>query len=150
MANRPTTGTYDSVDVAETFLPYQHLMPQEVVATLIGTYAAVTALVDLFMVPANSNIKITGATMKKLIGGTAAATATAWGLAHSLAGTGADTVFGTLLFGTHANNTYHNFSVTTTDVPAGNVVRLVGLVGTTTEESQTGSYLCIEYKEDWD
>ena len=149
MANRPTNRPYDVVDAGEDLLPRQHLMPQEIVATMIGTYAAVTTIVDLFRVPANSNIKMTGASCKKLVGGTAAATASAWGLAHSLAGTGANTVFGTLLFGTHADNTYHNFSVTETSIPAGNVVRLVGLVGTTTEESQTLSYLCLEYKEDW-
>lgn len=150
MANRPTAGAYDKIDTAESFLPRQHIMPLEAAATMIGTYAAVTSITQLFKVPANSNIKITGATMKKTTGGTAAATATAWGLAQSLAGTGALSVFGTLLFGTHADNSWHNFSVTTTDVPAGNTVELVGLVGTTTEESQVGSLLCIEYKEDWD
>ena len=149
MANRPTTATYDKIDTAAAFLPRQHVVPLTAPATMIGTYAAVTTITDLFIVPANSNITITGASAKKTTGGTAAATASAWGLAHSLVGTGANTVFGTLLFGTHANNTYHDFSVTETDVPAGNVVRLVGLVGTTTEESQVMDQLTIEYKEDW-
>lgn len=150
MANRPTTRPYDQIDVAEEMRPRQLISPLEGAATMIGTYASVTTLVDLFRVPANSNIKITGASCKKTTGGTAAATATAWGLAQSLAGTGANVVFGTLLFGTHADNTYHNFTVTETDVPAGNVVRLVGLVGTTSEESQVMSFLTIEFKEDWD
>ena len=136
MSNRPTGMTYDVASVLKGGLPRQHIMPQEVVATLIGTYAAVTAIVDLFVVPANSNIKITGASCKKLVGGTATGTASHWGLAQSLVGTGEDVVFGTLLFGTHANNTYHNFSVTATDVPAGNVVRLVGLVGTTVKRAK--------------
>jgi hypothetical protein len=116
---------------------------------MIGTYAAVTSIVQLFKVPANTNITVTGASVKRTTGGTAAATATAWGLAHSLAGTGALTVFGTLLFGTCADGSFGNFSVTETDVPAGNTVELVGLVGTTTEESQVATLLCVEYKEDW-
>lgn len=149
MSNRATSQPYDVVDRAEDMLPRQHIMPLEGAATLIGTYAAVTTLTDLFIVPANSAITISGASMKKTTGGTAAATASAWGLATSLAGTGASSVFGTLLFGTDADNKYCNFSVTSTKVAAGSVVRLVGLIGTTAEESQVGSLLCIEYKEDW-
>jgi hypothetical protein len=147
--NRPKTRPYDVVDAAEDMLPRQHIAPLEAVATMIGTYAAVTKIVDLFVVPANSNIIITGASCKKVVGGTAAATASAWGIGHYLIGTGDPTVFGTLLFGTHADATYHNFSVTSTSIPAGNVVALLGLIGTTSEESQTMSYLTIEYKEDW-
>lgn len=149
MSNRPTSQPYDVIDRAEDMRPRQQVMPLEAAASMIGTYAAVTTITDLFKVPANTNITITGATMKKTTGGTAAATATAWGLAYSLAGTGDPSVFGTLLFGTHANNSWHNFSVTSTNVAAGDEVRLVGLVGTTSEETQVGSLLCIEYREDW-
>jgi len=102
------------------------------------------------IVPANSNIKVTGASAKRGVGGTIAATGPHWGIAHSLAGTGANTVFGTMVSGTYANDTYANFSVTSTDVPAGNVVRLVALVGTSSEETQTIGDMVLEYKEDWD
>lgn len=152
MANRPTGATYDKIDVAESMLPRQHLhFGPGLVGTLTGTQATNAAtLTDLFVVPANSNIKVTGASCKRGVGGTMAATSPHWGLAHSLIGTGANTVFGTLVSGTYADSTYANFSVTSTDVPAGNVVRIVALAGTSSEETQTLGALTIEYKEDWD
>jgi hypothetical protein len=119
--------------------------------TLTGTQATnAVAITDLMIVPANSNIKVTGASAVYGVGGTANNASPNWGLAHSLAGTGANTVFGTRVFGTNANSTYFNFSVTSTDVPAGNVIRLVALAGTTSEETQTIGGLTLEYKEDWD
>lgn len=152
MANRPTSCTYDQVSVALDMLPRQHIVPYfGLMGTLTGTQATNAAtLTDLMIVPANSNIKVTGASAKRGVGGTIAAAGPHWGLAHSLAGTGANTVFGTLISGTYADNTYANFSVTSTDVPAGNVIRLVALAGTSSEETQTLGGLSLEYKEDWD
>lgn len=152
MANRPTTAPYDVVDRAEDMRPRQHIVPYfGLMGTLTGTQATNAAtLTDLMYVPANSNIKVSGAACKRGVGGTIAAAGPHWGLAHSLVGTGANTVFGTLVSGTYADNTYANFSVTETDVPAGNVIRLVALAGTTSEETQTIGGLTLEYREDWD
>ena|SRR3990172_7554014 len=152
MANRPTAAAYDVIDRAESMLPRQHVkIGFGLMGTLTGTQATNAAtLSDLMIVPANSNIKVTGASAKRGVGGTIAATGPHWGIAHSLAGTGANTVFGTMVSGTYANDTYANFSVTSTDVPAGNVVRLVALVGTSSEETQTIGDMVLEYKEDWD
>jgi hypothetical protein len=151
MAIRATNYPYDVVDRAKDLLPRQHTVPYfGLMGTLTGTQATnAAAITDLMIVPANSNITVTGASCKRGVGGTAASTAPHWGIAHSLAGTGANTVFGTLLFGTAADSTYANFSVTETDVPAGNVVRLVAIAGTTSEETQTIGGLTIEYREDW-
>ena len=150
MSNRPTTRPYDQIDVADEMRPKQLLMPLEGAATMTGTHAAAgTSIATLFKVPANTNITVTGATMQRTTGGTAAATAPAWGLMKSLAGTGAVAAFGTLLFGTVADASWSNFSVTSTNLAAGDVVSLYALTGTTTEESQVGTLLCIEYEEDW-
>lgn len=150
MANRPTTGSYDKIDSAESFLPYQHVNVFGVAGTLLGTHAAAADLADLFIVPENSNIKVSGASMKLTGGGTGAATAPAWGIGHSLAGTGDSTIIGTLVWGTRADNTYANFSLTTTDVPAGNVIRLTAIAGTVAETNEIGGFVSVEYKEDWD
>ena len=153
MANRPTGAAYDVIDRAESMLPRQHMnfVGGGTIASLTGTQATNAATItDLFRVPANSNIKVTGMAVKRGVGGTIAATGPHWGLAHSLIGTGANTVFGTLSSGTYADNTYADFSVTATDVPAGNVVRIVALAGTTSEETQELLHVTIEYKEDWD
>jgi hypothetical protein len=133
-------------------LPRQHVTCFGINGTLLGTVATAADLADLFIVPANSNIKVTGASMKFTTGGTGtgATTSPKWGIGHSLAGTGASTIFGTLLFGTRADSTYANFSLTTTDVPAGNVIRLTSIAGTTGGASQIGGYVALEYKEDWD
>ena len=152
MANRPTGAAYDVIDQAEDMRPRQHMVPYfGLMGTLTGTQATNAAtLTDLMIVPANSNVKVSGASAKRGVAGTIAAAGPHWGLAHSLAGTGANTVFGTLISGTYADNTYANFSVTETDVPAGNVVRLVALAGTSSEETQTLGGLTLEYREDWD
>lgn len=152
MAIRTFTEPYDVVDKAKGMLPRQHLTPYfGLMGTLTGTQATNAATItDLMIVPANSNIKVSGASAKYGVGGTAVAASPGWGIAHSLAGTGANTVFGTRVFGTNADNTYFNFSVTETDVPAGNVIRLVALAGTTSEETQTIGGLTLEYREDWD
>ena len=151
MAIRTLNRPYDVVDNAKDLLPRQHITPYfGLMGTLTGTQDTNAATItDLMIVPANSNIKVSGASAKYGVGGTAAATAPGWGIAHSLAGTGANTVFGTRVFGTNANSTYFNFSVTETDVPAGNVIRLVCLAGTTAEETQTIGGLTLEYREDW-
>ena len=152
MSNRPTGAAYDKIDTAESMLPRQHVTAFGVNGTLLGTVASTASLADLFIVPANSNIKVSGASMKITTGGTGtgATTSPKWGIGHSLAGTGANSVFGTALFGTRADGTYLNFSLTTTDVPAGNVVRLVAIAGTTDQDAQIGGYVSLEYKEDWD
>lgn len=151
MAIRTLNRPYDVVDVANDLLPRQHAVPYfGLMGTLTGTQATNAAtLTDLMIVPANSNVNVSGASCKRGVGGTIAATGPHWGLAHSLAGTGDNTVFGTLVSGTYADNTYANFSVTETSVPAGNVVRLVALAGTTSEETQTIGGLTLEYREDW-
>lgn len=150
-ANRPTSQTYDFIDKCEDMLPREHVAFPGILGTLLGTVASAATLLDLMIVPANSNIKVTGASMKITTGGTRAGTAEPhWGLAHSLAGTGTNTVFGTLLYGTRADNSYANFSVSTTDVPAGNVIRLTSIAGTDTDGSEIGGFITLEYKEDWD
>ena len=151
-ANRPTSQTYDFIDKCEDMLPRQHCVPYfGLMGTLLGTQATnALTLTDIMIVPPNSNIKVTGASSKRTVAGTIAATGPHWGLAHSLAGTGTNTVFGTLVSGTYADGTYGNFSVTSTDVPAGNVIRLVALAGTSATPTQTMSGFTLEYKEDWD
>lgn len=150
MANRPTNRPYDQIDVAEDMRPRQHFSVTTTM-TLTGTHAAAGShILDLFIVPANSNIKVTGASIKRTTGGTGTATAPNWGLGHSLAGTGTVSIFGTLLYGTVADNTYQNFTVTETDVPAGNVIRLHALTGTQAGASSVASQIVVEYKEDWD
>jgi len=145
--NRP----YDVVDNAKDLLPRQHIVPYfGLMGTLTGTQATnAVAITDLMIVPANSNVTVTGASCKRGVGGTMDAASPHWGLAHSLAGTGANTVFGTLSSGTYADNTYGNFSVTATDVPGGNVIRLVAVAGTSDQETQTIGGLTLEYREDW-
>jgi len=152
MAIRTLNRPYDDVAKARELLPRQHMVPYfGLMGTLTGTQATNAAtLTDLMIVPANSNVKISGASCKRGVGGTIAATGPHWGLAQSLAGTGANSVFGTMVSGTYADSTYANFSVTETDVPAGNVVRLVALAGTSSEETQTIGGLTLEYREDWD
>lgn len=151
MAIRTLSQPYDTVDRARDLLPRQHVSPYfGLMGTLTGTQATNAAtLTDLMIVTANSNVMVSGASCKRGVGGTIAATGPHWGLAHSLAGTGANTVFGTLVSGTYADNTYANFSTTETDVPAGNVVRLVALAGTTSAATQTIGGLTLEYREDW-
>ena len=152
MAIRTFTQPYDEVDKAKKMLPRQHVVPYfGLMGTLTGTQATNAAtLTDLMIVPPNSNVKVSGASCKRGTAGTIAATGPHWGLAHSLAGTGANTGVGTMVSGTYADSTYGNFSVTETDVPAGNVVRLVALAGTSSEETQTVGGLTLEYREDWD
>jgi len=151
MAIRTLNQPYDVIDRAKDLLPRQHIIPYfGLMGTMTGTQATNAATItDLMIVPANSNVTVTGAAAKRGVGGTFAATGPHWGLAHSLAGTGSNTVFGTMSSGTYADNTYGNFSVTETDVPAGNVIRLVAIAGTTSEETQTIGGLVLEYKEDW-
>lgn len=149
--NRPTTVPYDVAEQAKTCLPYEHVAFPGILGTLLGTVASAATLIDLMIVPANSNIKVSGCSMKITTGGTRAGTAEPhWGLAHSLAGTGANSLFGTLAYGTRGDNTYANFSVTTTDVPAGNVIRLTSIAGTDSDGSEIGGFITLEYKEDWD
>lgn len=149
MSNRPTSQPYDVIDRAEDLLPRQHFS-YAATMTLVGTAAAAgTAITDLFIVPANSNIKVSGASIKRSVGGTGTATSPNWGLGYSLAGTGAFVCFGTLLFGTVADNTYANFSVTETSVAAGDVLQLYALTGTKSGAEETATFLSVEYKEDW-
>jgi hypothetical protein len=150
-SNRPTTQPYDEIDRAEDFRPHQHVAVNGICGTLLGTVATAATLLDLFVVPANSNIKVSGASMKITTGGTRAGTAEpTWGLAYSLAGTGANTVFGSMLFGTRADNTYGNFSVTSTNVSAGDVIRLTSIAGTDSDGSEIGGFISVEYRENWD
>lgn len=152
MAIRTLNRPYDEVAIAKELLPRQHIIPYfGLMGTLTGTQATNAAsITDLMIVPANSNVKVSGASAKYGVGGTDVSASPNWGLAHSLVGTGANTVFGTRVFGTNADSTYFNFSVTETDVPAGNVIRLVALAGTTSQETQTIGALTLEYREDWD
>jgi len=118
--------------------------------TLTGTHAAAgTHILDLFRVPANSAIKVSAATIKRTTGGTGTATAPNWGLGYSLAGTGTVSIFGTVLYGTVADNTYENFSVTTTTLAAGDVIRLHSLAGTQAGASSVADMITLEYREDW-
>jgi len=149
MSNRPTTQAYDDVDRAEDYLPRQHAVVRATM-TLTGTHAAAgTHILDLFRVPANSAIKVSGATVKRTTGGTGTATAPNWGLGYSLAGTGTVSIFGTILYGTVADNEYQNFSVTETTLAAGDVIRLHALTGTQAGASSVADMITLEYKEDW-
>lgn len=157
MANRPSSQTYDKVDAAEDMLPQQHVQvtinPSNlgIIGTLLGTVAAAADLCQLFVVPANSNIKVTGAKMRIATGGTAVGTGPHWGLASSLAslvGTGARTVFGTMTFGTYADGAWGDFTAAAS-VAAGSIIHLTSIVGTDSGGSQVADWVVLQYKEDW-
>ena len=142
---------YDVATQAELTRPHAITQFPGVTGTLLGTVATTVDLVDLFIVPPNTNIRITGAAMKFTTGGTGtgAATSPQWGLGYSLAGTGTTTVLGTMLFGTRANSTYGTYSLTTGTAAAGDVIRIVAIAGTTGGASQIGGYVAVEYQEVW-
>jgi hypothetical protein len=118
--------------------------------TLTGTHAAAgTHILDLMTLPANTNIKVSAARIKRTTGGTGTSTAPHWGLGYSLGGTGTVSIFGTLLYGTVADNTYQTFSVTETALAATDVIRLHSLTGTTAGASSVADMITIEYREDW-
>jgi len=160
MSNRPTIPSYDVVDRAGDMLPRQHvqvmLNPSNlgIVGTLLGTVAADADLCQLFTVPANTNIKVTGASIRIKTGGTAAGTTATpnWGLAYSAAsllGTGARTTFCTLRMGTRGDGSWANFSVTETAVATGNIIHLTSIAGTDTDGSEIADWVVLEYREDW-
>jgi len=153
MAIRKFTQPYDEVDKARGMLPRQHVSLGYGTLSMIGTLTGTAVAQDIFQVPANSNITVSGAYIKKVVGGTATATAPFWTIAKVTPiaglGTGAATAFGTCVWGTDADAKYVNFSVTETDVAAGDIIRLLTNPGTTSNPTQTVTNVTIEYREDW-
>ncbi len=150
MSNKPTRLTYDQLSVGAAYLPQQHILYDNLAGTLLGTVATGADLVDLFKLPANSGIQVTGVSARIIVGGTAAAAGSAWGIGKSLAGTGTTVNFGTLVMGTRADATYGNFSVTSTTLAAADVLRLTSIAGTAASNpGSTMDKICVEYLEDW-
>lgn len=153
MSIRTLNRPYDEVDRAKDFLPRQHVSLGYGTLSMIGTLTGTAVAQDVFQVPANSNITVTGAYIKKVVGGTATATAPFWtiGKVTPIAGigTGAVTAFGTAAWGTDADAKYVNFSVTETDCAAGDIIRLLTNPGTTSNPTQTVTNVTLEYREDW-
>lgn len=96
--------------------------------TIAGTQAASA---EVFVWKVSSNLtagKVPAVAYNITTGGTAAGPAVT--IERSLAGTGAAEVFGTLTFGTVANSTAGNMSITSTNFLAGDEVRIKTVVGT--------------------
>lgn len=95
--------------------------------SVVGTAASVTALAATYRkIPFRS--KIMGATRVSTTGGTAAGPTVL--LQYSLAGTGTWTSIGTAAFGTDADLTSSDFSVTATELADGDLIRLAIAAGT--------------------
>jgi hypothetical protein len=95
--------------------------------SVVGTAASITALAPTqFRLP--YACKITGANRISTTGGTAAGPTVL--LQHSLAGTGTWTSIGTAAFGTDADGTTSELSVTATDLAADDHIRLAIAAGT--------------------
>lgn len=153
MSNRSTTMTYDDIAKAINALPRQHVTLGYGTLSMVGTLTGTAVAQDIFQVPANSAVKVTGCYFKKVVGGTATATAPYWTIAKvtpiSGIGTGTATAFGTCAWGTDADAKYVNFSVTSTTAAAGDIIRLLTNPGTTSNASQTVTNVTLEYQEDW-
>ena len=153
MSNKPTSIPYDAVDHGRALQPRQHATIGYGTLSMVGTLTGTAVATDVFIVPANSAITVTGAYAKKGVGGTFSAAAPAWNLAKVTPiagiGTAAPSHFGTLVWGTHADGSYQDFSVTSTKCAAGDIIRLLTLPGTSSNPTTTITGLTLEYKEDW-
>ena len=95
--------------------------------SVVGTASAITAIAStVFKLPFNAKIK--GATRVSTTGGTAAGPTVL--VQYSLAGTGTWTSIGTAAFGTDADGTGSDFSVTATSLSDGDQIRLALAAGT--------------------
>lgn len=153
MSNKPNQFAYDEISKAKKFLPRQHVSLGYGTLSMIGTKTATATVQDIFQVPANSNITVTAAYMKKVVGGTATGTAPYWtiGKVTPIAGIGTATPvqFGTCAWGTDADAKYVNFSITETNCAAGDIIRIYENAGTTSNPTQTITNVTLEYIEDW-
>jgi len=150
---RPTGATYDQIEVLKGLQEYKHMAFHGIIGTVLGTVASTAAVKNLIKLPTNSNIKITGVTYQLSGGGTGAATAPAPALLFSLAGTGAVQTIASAVWGTRADNTWVEMTLSDSsgvDVAAGDVISLGAVAGTVAEASEIVNQICIEYKEDWD
>jgi len=95
--------------------------------SVAGTAASTTELAAT-RIKLPFRAKIVGATRVSSTGGTAAGPSVL--LQHSLAGTGSFTSIGTATFGTDADGTGSDFSVTATNLADGDQVRLAIAAGT--------------------
>lgn len=108
----------------------------------VGTAAAITALAAA-TVSIPFKMKLRGATRLSTTGGTAAGPTVL--AQYSLAGTGAWTSIGTAAFGTDADGTAADFSVTETEIADGDKFRLAIAAGTAAA-THTVNY-CVEFVE---
>lgn len=93
--------------------------------SLSGTQASASTITRT---TALSNIRVLDGYVQVMTGGTAAGPG--FTLNVSAAGTGANVPFGTVTFGTHANNTIIDVSLTETAIAAGSDIVCVSVAGT--------------------
>lgn len=156
MANFPLGAPYDVQYHASQFQPYQNAFFPGAMGTTDGTESASVVYKVLGKIPANSNIKVSGATFRATTGGTApgtGATPPKIAIFTSTTGTAGD-IDGTLCtyqIGTIADGDWLALTGTG-DAAAGKILCFGIQTGTDAVEgaSLIIEDLAVEFRNDWD